>query len=159
MSSVVSSLIVRFAQARSGVAAVEFAIAAPMLLFGLIIMADLGLAIHERMNLDQAVRAGAEFVMKDISAEEDVKKLVIASATGVYSENPGDVESANRPNVTVIKTCECPDAPDVSVSCSNTLCSNNRPASVYYQLAASKNYEALVLPNILLSTEISVQTR
>lgn len=149
----------RFGRDRSGVAAVEFAIAAPMLLFGLIIMTDLGLAIQERMNLDQAVRSGAEFLMGDVTDEDTVKKYIIASATGAYSDNPGDVEKKERPTVTVVKTCECPENPGTAVDCTTTICTNLLPASVYYELTAAKTYEAILVTNIPLETTISVQVR
>lgn len=148
-----------FLRDRSGVAAVEFAIGAPMMIFALIIMTDLGLAINERMNLDQAVRAGAEFVMNDVSVETDIEKLMIAAATGSYSDQPSDVESAERPTVDAIQSCECPEAPGTAVSCTATLCTNNLPPSLYYQLTASKTYDAILLPDIALQTEILVQVR
>lgn len=147
-------------QDKSGVAAVEFAFSAPMLILGVVVMTDLGLAVHERMNLDQAVRSGAEFVMNDVSDKDEIKKLVIAAATGTYSETPNDVESAERPTVTVPDpVCECPDNPGTAVSCSGTLCSNDMPPSVYYYIHAKKTYEALLLPDMSLQTEITVQVR
>jgi pilus assembly protein CpaE len=153
------SVLSQFVRRRDGVAAVEFAIAAPMLILGLVIMADLGLAIQERMNMDQALRAGAEFVMGEVSNEDDIKDLVIASATGVYSDDPADVAAADPPTVTVVKVCECPENPGTTVSCSGTLCTSQLPPSVYFQLGASKSYQAIILPDIALTTEISVQTR
>lgn len=153
------SLFIRLVRDRDGVAAVEFAVAAPMLIFGLIIMTDLGLAIQERMNLDQAVRSGAEFVMGDVSSEDDIEKLMVAAATGSYSDEPNDVENSNRPTVEAVKVCECPENPGVSVACGTTLCSNDLPASVYYHLTAKKSYDAIILPDIALSTQISIQTR
>ena len=147
-------------KSRDGVAAVEFAISAPMLIIGVVIMTDLGLAVHERMNLDQAVRSGAEFVMNDVSDKDEIKKLVIAAATGTYSDNPSDAESADRPTVSVPEpTCECPDNPGVAVSCTATLCSTDLPPSVYYYIHAQKTYQALLLPDFNLQTEISVQVR
>lgn len=159
MKSITLRLARRFRRDRSGVAAVEFAIAAPMLLFGLIVMTDLGLAIQERMNLDQAVRSGAEFLMGDVTDEAAVEKYIIASATGAYSDNPGDVERNQRPTVTVVKTCECPENPGTAVDCATTICTNELPASVYFELTAAKTYEAILVSNIPLQTKISVQVR
>ena len=129
------------------------------MIFGLVMMADIGLAIHDRMNLDQSVRAGADFVMKNISSEEDIEKLMVAAATGSYSDNPGDVESAKRPTVDATKWCECPENPGVSVSCTTTLCNGDVPPSTYYKLTAAKTYEALILPDLNLSSKINVQVR
>ncbi|MBT8473320.1 MAG: pilus assembly protein [Marinicaulis sp.] len=149
----------RLLRNRDGAAAVEFAVGAPMMMFALITMTDIGLAINARMNLDQAVRSGAEFVMKDVSDEDTVKNLVIAAATGTYSDTPGDAESSQRPNVAVNKWCECTDNPGVTVTCTATLCSNDMPPSIYYKVAADKTYEAIILPDIALSTQINVQVR
>lgn len=152
----------RFKRNTSGVAAVEFAIGAPMMIFAMLIMTDIGLAINERMNLDQSVRAGAEFVMNDISDTSDLEKLMTSAATGYYSDNPDDWDAQNKtpPTVSAIKRCICPnDNPNVVVSCSAYLCTNDLPPSVYYDLAASKVYEAIFLPDMTVSTKINIQVR
>jgi Flp pilus assembly protein TadG len=46
-----------------GAAAVEFAIVAPLLLFGLIAMIDTGVMATTRMEMDRNVRAGAQAAM------------------------------------------------------------------------------------------------
>ena len=149
-----------FADDRRGVAAVEFAIGVPVLLFMLIIMTDVGLAVNERMNLDQSVRAGADFVMKDVSDLDDIKKLMTAAATGTYADDPGEVELAARPDYSESVTwCECPDNPGAVVACNAYLCSNEKPPSRYYLLVAKKDYEGILLPKFTLNTEINVQVR
>jgi len=61
---------------RSGSSAVEFAVGAPVLLVGLVIVTDVGLAVNDRMNLDQSVRAGAEFAMNDVDDETTLEDMV-----------------------------------------------------------------------------------
>lgn len=154
-----NGLLRRLKRDESGVAAVEFAIAAPVMLFGLVIMTDLGLATNERMTLDQAVRAGADFVMTDISDETEIEQLITAAATGSYSPTPSAQEISQRPMVSVVMTCECPDNPGVTVSCSGTLCANSLPSSMYYTLSASKTYDSMLWSDIPLQAGITVQTR
>ncbi len=149
----------RFGHGKDGIAATEFALAAPMMIFGLIAMADLGLAANQHMELDQAVRAGADFVMNDVTDETEIKKLVIAAATGAYSTSPNETELSSRPTVTADMTCECPEAPGVAVACTGTLCANLLPASTYYTITASQTYSGLFLPDIPLNANIKVQTR
>lgn len=152
----------RFAKDREGVAAVEFAIGAPMLLFFLVLMTDFGLAINERMNLDQTVRAGAEFAMNEVNDINDLKSLMKGAATGSYHDDQSpapDTAQWDPPNVEDSrKWCECPDAAGVEVTCGTTICSNNLPASVYYQLVAKKQYDGLVI-DLPLQTDIRVQVR
>lgn len=161
--TVSSKRLTNFIRDRGGVAAVEFAIGAPMMILGMVVMTDLGLAIHQRMNLDQAVRAGAEFAMRDISNEDQLEKLMKGAATGYYSDNDADWDAQNitPPTVSAEKWCECPDNPGVAIACDDPICTNNTgfPPSVYYQLTASKTYEGIILPNIPLGTEIRVQVR
>ena len=152
-------MIRKLCQDRSGVAAAEFAIGAPMILFSLVIMADLGIAMNERMNLDEAARAGAEFVMNNVDDPDELKTLVTAAATGNFPEDPGDVLTAEAPTVTVSNWCECPEAPGAPVACSGTLCSNDHPPSAYYELALAKTHDAIFLPDMSLNTRIQVQTR
>lgn len=159
MKAAALSFFQRFNRAKDGIAAAEFAIAAPLMFFGLVIMADLGIATNEHMKLDQAVRAGADFIMSDVTDESQLEQMVIAAATGAYNETPSQQEISQRPNVSVVMTCECPEAPGVPVPCSGTLCANLLPASMYYKLSASKTYDAMLWADIPLSADFTVQTR
>ena len=158
-NTTLSNQLRRLKRDERGVAAVEFAIAAPVMLFGLVIMTDLGLATNEHMTLDQAVRAGADFVMSDISDQTEIEKLITAAATGTYSSTPSAQEVSQRPAVSVVMTCECPENPGVTVSCSGTLCANMLPSSMYYTLSASKTYDSMLWSDIPLQAGITVQTR
>lgn len=145
-------------RASDGSAAVEFAIGAPVLLVGLIIVTDIGLAISDRMNLDQSVRAGAEFAMNNVEDETTLEDMVKSAATGAYGAALNDVNSSDIPTVDVTRTCECPDAPGVSASCT-TLCTGDVPPSIYYGFLASKSYQGIFIPDFTLETEMTVQVR
>ena len=149
-----------FAEDRSGTAGIEFAIMSPVLMFGFVIAADIGLAIHDRMNVEQALRAGAEFAMASVEDPETLEDMVLAAANGSLGNQPGDVVSGqNELNVNVApRTCACPDAPQTAVSCT-TLCTDNIPPSIYYRFDAEKDYAGIFIKNVTLRSSISVQVR
>jgi pilus assembly protein CpaE len=143
---------------RSGSSAVEFAVAAPVLIIGLIIVTDVGLAVGDRMNLDQSVRAGAEFAMNNVEDETTIEDMVKSAATGAYGQNLNNINSAKIPVVDATRSCECPDSPGTAVSCT-VLCTGDVPPSIYYDIQASKNYQGIFIPDFAMNTEIKVQVR
>lgn len=153
-----ASLLTSFRRERDGSSAVEFAIAAPMLILSLITVTDIGLAMQQRMNLDQSVRAGAEFAMNNVSDVNTISEMVKSAATGAYGQNRNDV-SSNTPTVTVPPSyCECPDARGTAVACS-VLCTGDIPPSIFYDISATRNYDAIFIPDFTLASQITVQVR
>jgi len=148
----------KFLGDKSGSSAVEFAVGAPVLLIGLIIVTDVGLAVSDRMNLDQSVRSGAEFAMNNVESETTLEDMVKSAATGAYGDQLNDIDSSKIPTVDVTKTCECPGASGVSVSC-DQLCSGDVVPYIYYDFAASKDYQGIFIPNFTMATEMKVQVR
>jgi hypothetical protein len=148
----------RFFKNRRATAGTEFAIGAPMLLGGLLIMTDIGLAFQAQMNLDQSIRAGAMFVMAETTDDTDkIEDLVAAAAAGQDPDDPDDVSPADFPTVEAERLCRCAGS-DADVSCTE-LCTGNVPPSIYYQIQASKTFNAFFLPDFDLSTQIRVQVR
>jgi Flp pilus assembly protein TadG len=150
--------IFQFCSDRRGSSAVEFAVGAPVLLVGLIIVTDVGLAVSDRMNLDQSVRAGTEFAMNNVEDETTLEEMVKSAATGAYGDQRNDINPDDVPTVDVTKTCECADTPGVAVSCTN-LCTGDLPPSIYYQFAANKLYKGIFIPDFSMETEMKVQVR
>jgi Flp pilus assembly protein TadG len=133
----------RFSGSESGVAAVEMGLVAPILLFGLLLMLDVGVAVAERMDLDRNVRAGVQAAMAHINDPDAVKDVVVASLNG-----------AQGVSVTVDKTCKCGST---STNC-NLLC-GQEPPSVFINISAVKDYSGLWLLPIELKSETHVQLR
>ncbi len=131
-------------QNRSGVAAIEMGLVTPIILFGLILMVDVGIAVSERMELDRNVRAGAQAVMALTNEPKDVKNLIVASTEG-----------ANNVSVTVNKTCTCGNA---AAAC-NTMCGADEPPSVFLNISAIKPYTGMMLPAFNLESQTHVQLR
>lgn len=143
---------------RDGSAGVEFALGAPILLAGLIVLTDIGLAYNEQMKLDQAARAGAEFVMGDVSDLDEIEKLVKSAATGYDPDSATNVNASEIPDVYPTKTCKCPGS-DASVSCTTICLPDEVPPYTYYDILATKTYDAVFLPDFTLKTQVQVQVR
>jgi Flp pilus assembly protein TadG len=60
-----AALLHRLRTSTTGVAGVEMALVAPVLLICVLAVADFGMAVHERMQLASAVRVGAQVAMTD----------------------------------------------------------------------------------------------
>lgn len=149
------SLLAAFAAGNRASAAVEFAVGAPVLMIGLIIVTDVGLAVNDRMNLDQSVRAGAEFAMNSVEDETTLEDMVKSAATGAYGDDLNDVDSNKVPTVDVTKVCECAGA---SHSCT-TICDDGSAPSIYYDFLASKPYQGIFVPDFTMQTQMKVQVR
>ena len=69
-------------RARRGIAAVEFALLAPLLILLVLGITDLGMLIHERVQLSQVLTAGAQYAFRQGQSESgstlatDVKSFV-----------------------------------------------------------------------------------
>jgi Flp pilus assembly protein TadG len=143
---------------RKGTAGIEFAIMTPVLLGGLIIMTDIGLALNAQMNLDQAVKSGAQFVMGDVSNTTDLNRLMTAAATGASYDDPNNVNSENAPEFDTLQSCKCPGS-DATVACNSYCASGSVLPYMYYDITGTQTYEAMTLPDFELRSTIRVQTR
>ena len=148
----------RFASCQTGVAALEFALIAPMLILGLIAMADIGLAINERMEIDQTLRAGAQSALLDQGPDKLYAALTATAASNFPLLIRGTVGTTTALAVDASRFCACPQNTGLSVLCSIT-CASNRPTQVYYLLTASKSYEGMLLPTSTISARLLVQSR
>jgi pilus assembly protein CpaE len=143
----------------AGVSAVEFALVAPVLALALVAMADVGLALYERMTIDHVLRAGAQAAMSDPG-----EKPVLNVLQSTLSQSP---TPSNLTFDMVKRYCACPEDADVepasAPACGTVTCANSAPQYVYYRMAASKTYEAMSLPEVLpdfqLSSSVQVQVR
>lgn len=146
-------------KSEAGVSAVEFALIAPVLALSLVAMADVGLAITERMTIDHVLRAGAQAAMADPGPIQVDKVL---QSTLAQSARPANVTLAP-----VKRYCACPENADVTPAaapeCGKTPCASSAPQLVYYRLEAAKSYQPMSLPEALppfqLSSSMQVQVR
>ena len=102
----------RFLRDRSGVAAVELALATPFLVLLAVGVVDFGLAWNQQMALSNAVRAGAQYAIVRKPVQADVDKIIAA----VEATAPAGAEVTTK----VKFYCECPgnsDPVDCSTNC------------------------------------------
>jgi pilus assembly protein CpaE len=127
----------------AGASAIEFALLAPALVLACLATADIGLAVTQKMVIDQSLRAGAEGAMRDLG-QEKVRELVSTAArktTGIIST------TTNAPSVSVARFCACPEDVSTSVSCATGVCSSSAKPAVIYRLSAAKAADTIMLPS------------
>jgi Flp pilus assembly protein TadG len=141
-----------------GLASVEAAFFAPIFVLGALAVFDLGLAGTKRMELDQALRAGAQLSMINVNDETQIKNAALA-ALGEQSAGSVMEDGICQPDascVTVNYACECADG---TTHACDSLCTAGDIPSAYLTIAASRRHEGLLFPDMNLNTQIMVQTR
>ena len=139
----------------SGMAAAEFGMMLPVFGFGLLSMLDVGLAINERMKLDQAVRSGAQLVMSGVEDVTALENAVLRSGDRDGSENGTPTISTAGYSLSISRTCECGGT---SGSCTS-LCGDDTPPSVFYNFAASKTMQTILIPEFDVDSSLRIQVR
>jgi len=144
---------VRFLRNEHGVAAIEFALIGPVLVFGLVAMADVGLAVRDRMALDHIVRVGAQNAAQNPGTEAVLRILRAASVDSLTRST-----STAALSVGVTEECVCPEAPANTVACATT-CSGQSSTFIYYVLQANTVAAGLLLPDMPIQSRARVQIR
>lgn len=118
-----------------GNAALEAALIAPVLVLLAVGIADYGLSIQSRMQIQRAAQAGADYAMRNGFDAAAIASTVAGAALGPgISALPAPVES-----------CGCATGASITaVSCS-TVCADGTSAGVYVTVSAQGTYST-VLP-------------
>lgn len=148
-----------------GASAIEFALVAPILVFSLLAMVDMGRAVFEKIAIDQSLRAGFEAAMID-PGKERVETIIADAAGPMFNVTfPADAQSSTVSGgadkslrVTVNRFCACPSAVKTSVSCT-VRCTPTTFPYAFYDLDAEKNFSGMLLPRFSLSSHLEVQVR
>lgn len=124
-----------------GVAAVEFAILAPVLVSSLLLMADVGLAISQKMEMDSVLRTVAQISMTDPGL--------------VAAQSALDSLAAGAPFVAQATLhCACPAGGACTEPCTGS------SDHVSYVLTASGPYASMITPFRLdLQSRIEVRVK
>ena len=101
----------QYRQNSDGVAAVEFALLAPILIFIFIGMFDFGRYLQQKMQLDNMARNAAEYVRHG-GEEGNLATDVFAEATAASAE-------ADALQISTEENCECSGGVDVSCATAN----------------------------------------
>ena len=144
---------------KSGIAATEAAFIAPIFILSGLAMLDLGLAGTQRLELDQALRAGAQVSMVNVTDESEIMAATLAalgeSQKGEVLED--GICAPGESCINVSYACKCSNG---TANACTALCpgSGDIP-SAFLTIVASRRHEGLLLPDMDLETQITVQTR
>ena len=147
-------LLARFGRDQSGIAAIEFAALAPVLVFMVLGALDLTGALTERMAIGHVLRAGAQVAMTDPGPTAVQGTMTTVARDFTLGTTPG-------PRTLVLtsqKRCACPGVPETEVACT-TICTGSQPTTISYRLRAEKRYNANLLPDMRFVSELEVQIR
>lgn len=147
----------KWRRSEDGLAAVEFAMFAPVLFFALVAAVDVGLAEYERMTIDHILRAGAQSAMAD-PGQDQVLKVVQNTASKNFAISSQTVVSADALSVAVNRFCACPNNTGVGVACSTT-CPGPTPTFIYYRMSGAKIHNGMIMPAMTLNPSVQVQVR
>ena len=142
----------------AGVSAVEFALLAPMLVFAVLAMVDLGMALSERMTIGLVLRAGAQVATNNVGVVAITQAVRATAAQKMQLAAVGASGNDTLLALTVSRFCTCAGAPSLEVVCSTT-CTANAPTQIFYALSGQKTYAGLILPRFSLTKSLQVQVR
>lgn len=160
----IAPLLPAFWRDRAGSAVVEFAIYAPMLVFGCMATIDLGRAVYEQMSLAEVLRVGAERAMANAEPAA-IKQHMEATAEGEFviaSESTPDTTISTATDALTLSArryCACPEAPGTELASCSSTCSNSAPPSIFIRLEAAKTFKGTILPGMSLASRNDVQVR
>jgi Flp pilus assembly protein TadG len=116
-----------------GVAAVEFAILAPLLILMLIAMVDLGIGILRKMQVENAAHAGGQYAML-LGFNSSSIATAVSSATSFTG-----ITVSPAPT----KFCGCPTTSGVTVTDCSATCTGGSTAGSYVTVSAQAQYDTL----------------
>ncbi len=136
-------------ESRQGTSAIEFAIAAPLLLAILVPTADLGMGFYTRMQVQNAAQAGAQWAVLHQTFDSNAIQNAVANATSLPSitATPAPTQSCGCANGTGVTT----------VACGST-CPNGAAAGSYATVSAQAPYSPLI-PYPMLGASITLSAQ
>jgi Flp pilus assembly protein TadG len=118
----------------AGVVAIEFAIAAPVLVIDLICTADLGLAIYRKMQVENAAQAGAEYaVVHGFGASSIATAVTQATSFSDIASSPEPFQFCGCASDTGITTADC-----------SSTCTGGRAPGTYVTVSAQGTYKTIL---------------
>jgi len=131
-----------------GNAVIEFSIAAPVLAVILVPLIDIGMAVYQQMQVQDAAQAGAQYAMAHGWNSRSIQSAVMSATALSVSASPAPS-----------KTCGCPDGSSVSAATCGSTCSDGQKAGTYVTVGAQATYTPLFpYPTMGNSVTLSAQT-
>jgi Flp pilus assembly protein TadG len=128
-----------------GNSAIEFALAAPMLVGLLVPVADLGMAFSQQMQVQQAAQAGAQYALLHGYNSSAITNAVTAAT------NLSSVSAAPAPS----QSWGCPTGTTIAAAASGSTCANGESAGSYVFVNAQSAYSP-VLPYSVLGSSVTL---
>ena len=132
-----------FSKSKSGVAAVEFALVAPVLLIMALSSIDASTAISDSLDLKTAARIGAEYALTNSDDSAGIQAAVVAATSN----------SADTMTVSSTVFCECAK---VAVLCGETCPLDESVPNQFVTVSVSDVYSPLFLPQSFSQIEAEV---
>ncbi len=146
-------------RARSGLATTESAFFILPVAFATLAIVDLGRAGADRMQIDQALRAGAQVSMINITDETEVLNATLAalgeSESGALAED--GMCTTRKTCITATYQCEC--VAGTPTTCASLCVGSGEPPAAYLTIVASRRQEGIFFPDYDVASSILVQTR
>lgn len=143
----------RLLRCSRGVAAVEFGLAAPVLLAMLIPVADLGIAFSQQQQLRQGVQAGAQYAA-NYPWNQNAPAAIAGAVTAATPLSGISVSP------TPYRLCGCPggSGSGITTASCGSVCANGETAGYYVVVSAQLPYTP-VLPYSLLGSSTTLSAR
>jgi Flp pilus assembly protein TadG len=129
----------KFRKDEKGVAATEFALIAPVLVFLLLGIADYCLYMNTVIRLELATRGAAQYMLNGGNPDNIVEDIIIPSNLGVTAANADDV--LVRQDV----VCRCTDGTEISC---DTSCGAGDYQRHFIEVELTVNFTAPFLPYV-----------
>jgi Flp pilus assembly pilin Flp len=133
------SLLKRIAADRSGMAAIEFLMVAPLMAAALVLTLDVSLYVVNRTRMHSGIRAGIQYLMDNGRDLNQLENLVSSS----WSNKPSDAVVSSQ------RYCLCSDV----VHACNTLCGDGTAPESYFSINASGTLEGFMTDTTLSASE------
>lgn len=140
----------RFWRDTDGLAAIEFAILAPMLFFAFLAMVDIGLMIYEKLRLGQIVRDAAAAAM----LTQNTTNISAAAQQAISVAGPSISGAAyNADPVTLSFSCSG------TAHSPNAVCSDGKPPRITLVVHIWLDHASFLFGTIRLDSALQVQKR
>jgi Flp pilus assembly protein TadG len=120
----------KFSRDESGVSAVEFALIAPVLLFSLLGVVDIGNVVYQRSDMESALRSGIQYFM---NGGDDLARAE-AVVNDAWTTKPEGV------SVVAERFCLCDTTPHAC----NVLCDDDTYPASYNRLRATATFPGIL---------------
>jgi Flp pilus assembly protein TadG len=133
------------ARAEHGNAAIEFAIATPILIGLLVPVADLGMAFSQQLQVQQAAQSGAQYALLHGYNSTAISNAVTAGTTlSTVTAAPAPTQSYG-----------CPSGTAITAAASGSTCSDGETAGTYVFVNAQAAYTP-ALPYSVLGSSLTL---